>query len=147
MADPIVLSRAEIADLQANLNLIFARARSLWKESAQRIDPELQPTGYKLLGVIVRSEGTSAHQLAELFDMDKSVISRQVRILEDLGLVETRPDASDGRQRVLTATEKAKAALAAGVGEYSERVHRTLAGLSHEEIRIASEVFRRMAEA
>ena len=96
-----------LGDLQTHLNLIFARTRTLWRESAARIDPELQVGGYKLLAFIDRAGSASAHDLAERFEMDKSVISRHVRMLEELGLLASRADERDGRLRVLTATPSA----------------------------------------
>src|SRR5690606_9463345 len=63
-----------LADFQGHLNLIFARARTMWRESAARMHPELQPAGYKLLAFIARTGPTSAHQLAERFEMDKSTV-------------------------------------------------------------------------
>ena len=85
-----------LADFQGHLNLIFARAKTLWKESAARVHPELQPSGYKLLAYVARTGDANAHQLAELFDIDKSMVSRQIRSLEEFGLLESRPDERDG---------------------------------------------------
>ena len=136
-----------LAEFQGHLSLIFTKARSLWKESAARIHPELQPSGYKLLASIARVGSTNAHQLAELFEMDKSVVSRQVRMLEDLDLIESRPDENDGRLRVLTATPTACAALADVRGDHAQRLRASITGLSQDEIRTASKVFRLLAEA
>ncbi|WP_406249015.1 MarR family winged helix-turn-helix transcriptional regulator [Microbacterium sp. M] len=136
-----------LAEFQGHLNLIFARARSLWKESAARIHPELQPAGYKLLASIARAGSTNAHQLAEQFEMDKSVVSRQVRMLEELDLIESRPDENDGRLRVLTATPTACAALADVRGDHAQRLRTSITGLTQDEIRTASKVFRLLAEA
>jgi DNA-binding MarR family transcriptional regulator len=135
-----------IGDLQSHLNLIFARTRTLWKESAARIAPELQVGGYKLLTFIERAGSANAHELAERFEMDKSVISRQVRMLEDLGLIESRPDERDGRLRVLTATPAAQAALTELRQEHGWRLRAVLAELSPEEIHAASKVFRLLSE-
>lgn len=135
-----------LADLQGQLNLIFARARSVWKESAARIHPELQPSGYKLLTFIARAGTANAHQLAERFDMDKSLVSRQVRMLEDLDLLESRPDDQDGRQRVLTATPAACETLADLRGDHADRLREVLAELTPEELQTASKVFRLLAE-
>ena len=90
---------AALAEFQGQLNMIFTRARSMWKESAARIHPDLQPAGYKLLSYIARSGTASAHHLAECFEMDKSVVSRQTRMLEEAGLIVSRADESDGRDR------------------------------------------------
>lgn len=136
-----------LAELQGDLNLIFARARSLWKEAAAHIHAELQPSGYKLLTFIARAGSANAHQLAERFEMDKSVVSRQVRMLEDLDLLESRPDATDGRQRVLTATPEACEMLAELRGRHADRLRESLAGLTRREVMTASKVFRLLAEA
>ncbi|WP_243229651.1 MarR family winged helix-turn-helix transcriptional regulator [Microbacterium sp. CIAB417] len=135
-----------LADFQGHLNLIFTRARSLWKESAARIHPELQPAGYKLLTFIAREGSTNAHQLAERFEMDKSVVSRQVRMLEELELLQSRPDENDGRLRVLTATPAACAALADIRGSHAQRLRTALTELTPDEVRVASKVFRLLAE-
>lgn len=135
-----------VGDLQAHLNLIFARTRTLWRESAARIAPDLQVGGYKLLTFIDRAGSASAHELAERFEMDKSVISRQVRMLEELGLIESRPDERDGRLRVLTATPTASAALAELRRDHSRRLDAVMAELTADEIRAASKVFRLLSE-
>lgn len=135
-----------IGDLQGHLNLIFARTRTLWRESAARIAPELQVGGYKLLTFIERAGTANAHELAERFEMDKSVISRQVRMLEELGLIESRPDERDGRLRVLTATPAAQTALAELRQEHGWRLRAVLAELTPEEIHAASKVFRLLSE-
>lgn len=149
MTDQPVASTADdtaLVELQGHLNLLFARARTQWKEAAARIDPQLQPAGYKLLMFIVRAGSANAHELADRFEMDKSVISRQVRMLEDLGLLESRPDELDGRQRVLTPTPQACTALAELRGDHTEMLRSTLAELTSEEIQAAFKVFRLLTE-
>lgn len=135
-----------LADLQTHLNLIFARTRTLWKESAARIDPDLQVVGYKLLTFIDRAGTANAHELAERFEMDKSVISRQVRMLEELGLLESRPDEHDGRLRVLTATPSARDALGELRRDHGVRLRTVAQELTPEEIHAASKVFRLLSE-
>jgi DNA-binding MarR family transcriptional regulator len=135
-----------LAELQGDINLIFVRARSLWKESAARLHPELQVAGYKLLTFIDRVGTANAHQLTERFEMDKSVVSRQVRMLEDFGLLESRADERDGRLRVLTATPRASAQLSQLREEYAARLYDGMGELTEEEILAASKVFRVLAE-
>lgn len=135
-----------LADFQGHLNLIFSRAKTLWRESAARMHPDLQPSGYKLLSYIARTGGSNAHQLAELFEMDKSMVSRQIRMLEDFGLLESRPDERDGRLRVLTATAGAQETLARLRAENAERMRAVLAELTPDEVQAASKAFRLLAE-
>lgn len=133
-------------EFQGHLNLLFARARSHWKDAAAQLDPQLQPAGYKLLMFIARVGSANAHQLAESFEMDKSVVSRQVRMLEELGLVESRPDEQDGRQRVLIATPTACASLADLRGDHANRLRSALVELTPDELQTASKVFRLLSE-
>jgi DNA-binding MarR family transcriptional regulator len=135
-----------MADFQGHLNLIFARARTMWRESAARMHPELQPAGYKLLAFIARTGPTNAHQLADRFEMDKSKVSRQIRMLEEFELLESRPDEHDGRLRVLTATPGACDMLAELRRENADRMRAVLAGLTPEEVEAASKAFRLLAE-
>ena len=95
---------------------------------------------------IARNDGTSAHELVERFEMDKSVVSRQVRMLEDLGLLESRPDDADGRQRVLTATPQARAALAELRREHAARLRDALGDVTREEIHATTRVFQALSE-
>jgi DNA-binding MarR family transcriptional regulator len=96
-----------IAEVEEQLSVLFGRARALWKDAAAQIHPDLQPVGYKILGAIVRLGETNAYVLSQQLETDKSVVSRQLRMLEDAGLVASRADANDGRARVLTPTPAA----------------------------------------
>ena len=135
-----------LAEFQWRLSVAFSRVRLLWKESAARIHPDLQPSGYKLLGFVARAGEANAHHLAEAFEMDKSVVSRQVRALEELGLVVSRPDADDGRQRVLAATPAAHEALEALRADHLARMRAVLAGLTPDELAAAGKVIRCLSE-
>jgi len=136
-----------LSELQETVSLMFARARVIWRETAALVHPELSPLGYKLLSHIARCEGTNAVQLAERFETDKSVISRQVRMLEEFGLAQSRPDERDGRLRVLTATDEARIALSRSFGGHAERMRTVLTDLDPDEIRTAAKVFRLLSEA
>ena len=96
-----------IADVEEQLGMVFGRARLVWKDAAAQIHPELKPVGYKILSTIVRLGETNAFVLAEQLETDKSVVSRQVRMLEYAGLVISRSDDKDRRSRVLSASPAA----------------------------------------
>ncbi|TBN58341.1 MarR family transcriptional regulator [Glaciihabitans arcticus] len=115
-----------IADVEEQLGMLFGRARAVWKDSAAQIHPELQPVGYKLLSTIVRLGETNAFALTQLLETDKSVVSRQVRVLEDLGFVSSRADEKDGRARVLTPTPNAVSKVRAIRGAQQERLRELL---------------------
>jgi DNA-binding MarR family transcriptional regulator len=136
-----------ILDVEQQLSVLFNRSRAVWKEAAEQVHPELQPAGYKLFGVIVRLGETNAHALAELFEMDKSAVSRQVRVLEEFGLVESLPDATDGRARVLVPTA-AGLAKAMKVRESNKsRLRGALQTRSADELRLFAEILAEISAA
>ena len=136
-----------IADVEDELNMLFSRIRTVWKESAQQVHPDLQPAGYKLLSAITRLGTTNAHVLAETFEMDKSVVSRQIRMLEDLGLVETRIDERDGRVRVLVATPKAFELVQGVRDRNQQRLRDVLVGRPEAELRSFADLLRSIGNA
>ena len=136
-----------IADVEDELNMLFSRIRTVWKESAQQVHPDLQPAGYKLLSAITRLGTTNAHVLAETFEMDKSVVSRQIRMLEDLGLVETRIDERDGRVRVLVATPRAFELVQGVRDRNQQRLRDVLVGRPEAELRSFADLLRSIGNA
>lgn len=97
-----------IADVEDAMAVLFARAGASWRDYAACVHPELQPAGYKILSALVHLGPTPTGALAELLVTDKSVMSRQVRWLQERGLVESSPDPDDARVRILTATMDAR---------------------------------------
>ena len=95
---------AAVAAVEQQMSALFNRVRSSWKDQAVAVHPDLQPVGFKILAQLVRGGPSHAGVLADLLQTDKSIVSRQVRIMEGLGLVESREDPADGRARVLAAT-------------------------------------------
>lgn len=136
-----------IIAVEQGLAFLFNRARSVWIESAKQIHPDLQPAGYKLLSTTARLGQANAHVLAELLAMDKSVVSRQVRQLEEMGLLESRPDERDGRVRVLVATPTAAEALRREGTDSQRRLRAALRKRSPEELQAFAEILNFIAEA
>jgi DNA-binding MarR family transcriptional regulator len=69
---------------------------------------ELDRALFPLLVRIDRRGPIGVVDLADLAGRDHTTVSRQVAKLESLGLVERRPDPSDGRVRLAAATPKAQ---------------------------------------
>lgn len=136
-----------IADVEEQLSMTIGRIRQVWKDAAQRIHPDLQPVGYKILSTIVRLETTSAQTLTQLLDVDKSVVSRQVRMLEEFELVMSRPDDHDGRARVLSPTPQAVASVTAARASRQARLRTLLLSRSEAELRAFTDMLRLLNEA
>jgi DNA-binding MarR family transcriptional regulator len=112
----------EIASVEEQLRMLFVRVRAVWKEAAAAVHPDLQPVGYKILSAIVRRGPMHAGVIAEALEIDKSVVSRQVKQLEALGLAQSVADPNDGRARIIEATP----AAAESVGQKGSRMQRQL---------------------
>jgi DNA-binding MarR family transcriptional regulator len=96
-----------IAEVEEQFTRLFNQVSTAMRDRAVRIHPDLQPGGYKLLTTIVRNGPIHAGALASMLYTDKSVISRQLRFLEDIGFVERQPDPADRRASFIAATPEA----------------------------------------
>lgn len=123
-AAPRTASDDEIASVEEQLRLLFVRVRAVWKEAAAAVHPELQPVGYKILSAIVRRGPMHAGAIAAELEIDKSVVSRQIRHLQQLGLAVGVTDPNDGRARFIQPTPQA----VESVGLKSSRMQRQLYG-------------------
>lgn len=108
--------------VEHELGRLFARIRVSWREAAVTVHPDLQPLGYQVLTSIASGKATSASAIIERLQTDKSAVSRQVRQLEELGLVESVPDPEDRRARLLVATDLAQERIAIARARYEGRI-------------------------
>ncbi len=90
--------------LEAEFGELINRFRRVIAENAHRVSPGMLPGAYKVFTTIVRRESITLSALAESLMADKGQISRTVRELEQLGLIERTPDPDDGRSSLLSPT-------------------------------------------
>ncbi|MFI0984524.1 MarR family winged helix-turn-helix transcriptional regulator [Streptomyces exfoliatus] len=98
----------EFLALERELAVFLRRARAQSGEMAREVHPELEPAAY---GLFVRLDDTGpqrATELAGYFGVGKATMSRQLRALEDLGLVARDPDPADGRASLVRLTEEGR---------------------------------------
>lgn len=135
-----------IAEVEEGMSVLFSRAHTVWRDAAARIHPDLQPVGYKILSAIVRLGQTNAHLLAETLELDKSVVSRQVRMLEENGFLVSRADERDGRARVLVPTPLAQERVTAVRADRQNQLRELLKTWPEHELRLFAEMLRRIGE-
>ena len=87
----------KVYDLEERTFLFARRVRAL----SARLHPDLPFVAYSLLSSIDAVDGCRAVDLAALYRLDKSTVSRQVADLEQRGLVSREPDPAGGRSQVL----------------------------------------------
>lgn len=119
---------AEVAAVERELRRLLRRLRRYSNEMARSVHPDLDPAVYGLLVDIVENDDVRAVDLAQDRAVTKGVISRQVRQLETMGLLERRPDPSDARAQVLVATGTGRAAVAEAQSRRREWTERLLRG-------------------
>ena len=104
---------AAISEVEDSLRRLTETVRAAMRNAAKEIDPTLSLFGLKVLHLLKRAGATQPGVVAEKLMVDKSVISRLSRQLEELGLIEVQPDPKDGRARLLAlapaAAERVKA--------------------------------------
>ncbi|MEV4737636.1 MULTISPECIES: MarR family winged helix-turn-helix transcriptional regulator [unclassified Microbacterium] len=120
--------------VEHELGRLFARIRVGWREAAITVHPDLQPLGYQVLTSIASGAATSAGAIIDRLQTDKSAVSRHVRQLEQLGLIESVPDAVDRRARVLVATPLAQERIAIARSRYEARLGERVRGWSAEDL-------------
>jgi DNA-binding MarR family transcriptional regulator len=125
----------DLEAVERELSLLLRRARSLSGELSREIHPDLDAAAYVLLATLTEAGPVRANDLAELFGVDKSSISRQVQRLERLGFLERRTDDTDRRAQLLAVTPKGKRRLTAASKARRKRFRARLDGWNAAEVR------------
>ena len=125
---------AAIAEVEEQMSVLAGHIRTSMRDAAVSIDPALQPFGLKLLRVLARRGPTHASALAESLVVDKSVISRQTSLLQNLGLIEMQTDPDDGRARFFALTPTAVDKIAEVRANNKVRMQRRLGSWPTEEL-------------
>ncbi|WP_369214741.1 MarR family winged helix-turn-helix transcriptional regulator [Streptomyces flavofungini] len=94
----------EFLSLERELSLLMRRARASSGEMARQVHPDLEPAAYGLLVCLDDGGPQRATDLAAYIGVGKATMSRQLRALEELGLVSRAPDPADGRAWLIRLT-------------------------------------------
>lgn len=104
---PIEPDEADAVDvLEYEVGVLFRRARAMSRLLAREVHPDVEPAAYGLLGYLDRTGGARLTDLATFIGVGKPTLSRQLQLLERLGLVERRTEAEDRRVVTLQLTEE-----------------------------------------
>lgn len=133
-----------VAEVEAQMVELAGHIRASIRDSAASIDPRLQPFGLTVLRVLARLGPTHAGVVAESLAVDRSVISRQAKLLCALGFIETRTDPLDGRARILALTPLGAQKIAET--RRTAFVHRRLNRWSDSDLAQLATLLRRLNE-
>ncbi|MET8631358.1 MarR family winged helix-turn-helix transcriptional regulator [Streptomyces sp. NPDC004096] len=98
----------EFLSLERELTVFLRRARANQGEMAREVHPDLEPAAYGLLVRLEEYGRQRATELAAYIGVGKATMSRQLRALEELGLVAREPDPADGRAWLVHLTEEGR---------------------------------------
>ena len=62
---------------------------------------------YHILAVVMKAEAISQNELAQALDVDKALISRQIRAMEQKGLLSAAEDPACRRKKLLSPSQRA----------------------------------------
>lgn len=94
----------------------------------------IDPAVYACLFRLIHDGSMRSSALAETMYTDPSTVSRQVTQLVDRGLVQRRPDPTDGRASVLAVTDAGRAAASRIRTMRNERLGQVLSGWPVEDL-------------
>ena len=107
------MTRGEsLRDLEHEVGVLIRRVRRVIAERAAAVHPELQPASFLILSTVAQGDPVRASVIAELFDVDKGAVSRQVKHLIELGLLAKQQDPADARAVLLSVTDEARTRMA-----------------------------------
>lgn len=130
---PVAVDREFLA-LERELAVFLRRARAQSGEMAREVHPELEPAAYGLFVRLDDAGPQRATELAGYFGVGKATMSRQLRALEDLGLVARDPDPADGRASLVRLTEEGRNRFRRVRDARRERYVRKLADWDRAEV-------------
>jgi DNA-binding MarR family transcriptional regulator len=98
----------EYLSLERELTFLLRRARANQGEMAREVHPDLESAAYGLLVRLDEYGRQRATELAAYIGVGKATMSRQLRALEDLGLIAREPDPADGRAWLVDLTDEGR---------------------------------------
>lgn len=115
-----------LLQVEEQITALAVQVRAAVRDAAAAIDPGLPPFGLRLLRMLERCGPVHSSAAAERLGVDRSAISRQIRQLCSLGLVETAADPADGRARFLTLTALGEERMRDLGGQQRQRMQEAL---------------------
>ncbi|MCR6493248.1 MarR family winged helix-turn-helix transcriptional regulator [Cellulomonas sp. P24] len=135
--DPFLLVERE-------LGLLMRRSHGASAVLARAVHPALEPGAYPLLSKIACQPGIRASELARYVNVSKGTMSRQLRRIEELGLVTRRPDPHDSRGQLLELTPDGARQVAAAQEARRRWFRDALASWDPSEVATFADQLRRL---
>jgi DNA-binding MarR family transcriptional regulator len=117
---------AAIEALEQQLSMLWRRARSNSYKVARRVHPDMEPAAYGLLVILQREGSMRLTDIAASVGVGKPSVSRQIAMLEQLGLVQKEADPLDGRAQSISLTDAGTSQLVAAQSARKQAFHQLM---------------------
>ncbi|WP_371479566.1 MarR family winged helix-turn-helix transcriptional regulator [Kitasatospora sp. NBC_00315] len=91
--------------VEREIALLFRRGRARVGELSRQVHPELEGMGYSMLGFVEQAGKVRLTDIGAHFSVGKATVSRQVKALEEIGLLAREIDPLDRRAALVSLTE------------------------------------------
>lgn len=125
---------AAIDTLEHALSVLWRRARSNSHKVAREVHPDMEPAAYGLLLLLQQQQDMRLTDIAASIGIGKPSVSRQIVMLESLGLVQKHADPQDGRAQTISLTPAGALALARTQAARKDLFRTLLEGWEDEEL-------------
>ena len=132
------------AALERELAIFVRRARSASDRLSREVHPEVDAAAYGLLLRLWDHGPQRPTDLADHVGVGKATITRQLKPLEALGLIERLPEPGDGRAHLWTLTDKGHNRMAQVRQARRDRMHDVLASWPEGDIRTLTALLGRL---
>ena len=132
------------ARVERELGVLLRRAQASSTAVATRVHPDLDAAAYPLLVWIARKPGVRGSELADEVGVGRATISRQLKRLENLGLLTRRPDPEDSRGQLLELTPEGVRRLTEAQDARREWLRAALTKWSEDEVAQLASVLERL---
>jgi DNA-binding MarR family transcriptional regulator len=129
--------------IEHELCTLLRRARAMSAEMGRQVHPDLDPEAYGLLVGIHDHARVRGSDLAGYYGLSKATVSRQLKVLGELGLVEREPDPGDGRAHVLVLTAEGRQRLESTRTARREAWHAMLRVWPVDDVRLLADMLGR----
>lgn len=129
--------------VEREVALMFRRGRARVAELSRRVHPGLEGMAYSMLGYIEQAGRVRVTDVGVHFAVGKATVSRQIRALEELGLVAREADLLDRRAALVSLTEDGRRRYLAARDVRMRRVREVMGGWSPDDVVRFADLLRR----
>ncbi len=127
---------------EAVIGLLMQAGRRL---RTRHPEDEVDPSTFPLAKQLMCHDGMRLSDLAAKVELDASTVSRQIKQLEDKGLVERAPDPDDGRASLIQLSNEGRRTMQAAFRRRFERIKTVLDPWSQRDKDLLQDLLTRLA--